>query len=336
MNSSWQDETRNTFDFTEQEADFSSYITDSDYQAQQKIDKIMKRTRVYGVIALVAFLATFVFAIINDDRHPFGVEYYLLGIGVFVLFFAFCIIATYRKSKVFKKEIVEPVLVQKLGCNLSASDYFKRKAPLAKIFKKMQIGRYSSAMNISDCIAGRIKMTKYVFIDFTLSHSTGGKHSHTITDFRGQAIIAPVKNMTVIPFDYRPEVALQKKASLFQKLRDEFNESWKSGTQEQFGYSSFSPASGMDQKNASFDNNFSSETSNPLYQIISMYHKQEMKIQFHCVEEMFIWIIEDDVDLFESQRTDNIKQLGKIKKRIIEESNWVKSQVEALIKTGVI
>ena len=228
-----------------------------------------------------------------------------------------------RSVSVFKKNIVNPALEHILEYNLNASKKFRKTAPLEWLFQNMKIDEDAFYAAILDCILGKVQTTKFAFINFQLCHGGGGRHREVFADFRGQAVLAPIRNRQYLPQDYTSDLNLKEltEGVMVQSLKEIFDTSWgPSAEKNDINSNPYAPS-----------NNLCSQTLTSLIEKLS---SKGIECKYYCVSDMFIFITKTSKTFFEYN--DSTADIEEMKLQTAKEIAWARLLIEELIKTGLI
>lgn len=155
-------------------------------KTQNKINFLSKfETRLF-ITLVIALLFSFIFAFTGLIPMMFACILSMIPIGAGLAY------AHHRKKYLFKHGLVSPELKRMFHFDMDATKVFRRAFSLRRIIEQLQINRRWTSMTSSDNVLGVVNNLPFYFSDFKLTHSTGGKNSKTIIDFKGQIIFLPV------------------------------------------------------------------------------------------------------------------------------------------------
>lgn len=325
-------------------------VTENDIQIREKINhlKIVDRC----VSALLFFWIIGFFAGWIGLRHYLKIstnQFFILFVLYFVILailIAFVVIISKKMNRAFKEEFVGPILMELLHYDMNASKYFRENVPFKSLFNFLKLDSTWNCMEISDCILGEVEFTKFAFVDFELYHTANKRRA---VDYKGQLLYIPA-NQTV-PLEFQNRYLNENKLRL--TLQTVFGNAFMQNNST-IQYS-------MDQNTSDFYNQYTSYSNNQYsnyskqYSSLSKHHDsssssedrillEEAKVilgawgpcDFYCTEHQIIVILKNEKDPFEIQPLDEDNEIVEVKRRVLDETKWVKFIISTIKRTGLV
>ena len=323
-------------------------VTDQDLRIQKNLDRINLRQMIYNILLWISIILFLVCPLLAALKIRLILTIVLIvSCCMMILSFILSIIAGFKIKKNFKRGLVEPILIQLLNYHPKASKFFKTKAPLKKFIRQINIEITPNWKNlsVSDCILGEINNTKFAFVDFQLSHQTGRKNLDTVIDFKGQMVFMPLKD--VVPENIINKV-YRMNSSILNKIHDVFqnafllprgrSDGFEANANSSDPFGQYSNYSSNYSTNYSMDNDKNQAHSNkpiPAEQARIMLDKWGPCFYYYTEKDL-VFIFKNEKDPFEAKTTDNSNDFKIVKKRILDEANWVKFIIHTIIRTGIV
>ena len=326
-------------------------VTDEDRKIQRRLDRIKIRESIYLIIMILSSLTLMVSAFIVklDKQNNTFIPILFFSILTCLLIIPPFAIASERIKKNYKHGIVEPILRQLLNYNPKASKFFQDKAPLNNFLKQINLDLFWDSMSISDCILGEIDHSPFAFVDFELTHTTGGgRNRETVVDFKGQMVYMPAAGR--VPNDVINNALKADSDTLnsinsifrlaFTKYQNQSNSFEPDSNASDF-YNQYTSYSNYSKHRASENANTDDRPQESSSSTITMERARIMlsgwgTCEHYCTDRHIVFIFNNEKDPFETKASDNYKDVASVKKRILDETNWVKYIINTLKRTGLV
>ena len=335
-------------------------VTNSDIHIQKKLDRLNIRAKIYLILFFISFFCGLYLGLLSKFRMRHGLYNYdpeftveiCAFITIFVLGMLYCY-AKSKKSSVYKKDIVEPILVKHLNYNPDASKFFKKHAPVRKMLKSMDLFSFMR-IDYLDCVLGECNNTKFAFIDVGITHNEG-----IITHFfKGQIVYMLASK--IVPNEYRSG-SMVRDLGVLSGLSSVFCDAFSMVNSAKAPTNDETSAVSYNQNINSFDDVCSNDSNHPYAKSsfgfdgssnasdkssTSAEHisideaRKELsqwgECKIFCSEKEIIICLKNEKDPFKIKFEDTTKDIKLIKKRIIDDTNWVKQIVSTFKKTGLV